>query len=109
MKMLYKPVKCLKKVPLKRMPQDVLGNMKWWFVDSETSEAVIEDEQDKVILRIYDPLHLVNLSRNDLLKLHENHILFHDSWRHEGRKYQKVVKVCMTHGLHAGSELNKDR
>ena len=108
MKMIYKPVKCLKKVPLKQMPQDILRNMKWWFVDGETSEAVMEDQDDKEILRVYDPLHLVNLSRDDLLKLHANQILCHDSWMHEGRKYQKVVKVCVTHGLHAGSVLNRE-
>ena len=90
------------------MPQDVLGNLKWWFVDGVTSEAVMEDEDDNEILRVYDPLHLVNLSRNDLLKLHENHILCHESWGHEGRRYQKVVKVCVTRGLHAGSSLNRE-
>ena len=35
-RVVYQPVKCLKKVPLKKMPQDVLGTIKWWYVDKDT-------------------------------------------------------------------------
>ncbi len=84
MSMIYKPVKCLKKVLLKKMPQNILQNLKWWYVDSDTGEAVMEDQDEQCLLRIYDNLYLVNLSKDDLLKLHENKILYIDSWRHEG-------------------------
>ena len=70
------------------MPQDVLGNMKWWYVDSTTGEAVMEDQNEQEILRVYDYLHLANLSKEDLLKLHENKMLSIDFWRHEKRRYQ---------------------
>ena len=73
--MIYKPVKCLKKVPLKKLPQNILQNMKWWYVDSETGEAVMEDQDEQCLLKTYDNLHLVNLSKDDLLKQHENKIL----------------------------------
>ena len=107
MRMVYKPVKCLKTIPLKKMPQDIFENLKWWYVDSEIGEAVMEDHEENILLKVYDCLHLVNLSKDDLLKLHENKILFLDSWRHEGRKYQNVVKVCIEKNLHAGSDLYK--
>ena len=85
--MYYKPVKCLKKVPLKKMPQNVLSELKWWYVDNDTREAVMEDHSEQVLLKVYDYLHLANLSKDDLLKLHTNKILFTDFWRHEGRMY----------------------
>ncbi len=54
MQMVYKAVKCLKKVPLKKMPQNVLQNLKWWYVDSDTGEAVMEDQDEQCLLRIYE-------------------------------------------------------
>ena len=87
------------------MPQNILCDLKWWYVDTETGEAVMEDQEEKVLLRVYDYLHLVNLSKDDLLKLHTNKILFTYFWRHEGRRYQRLVKVCFDKGLHAGSDL----
>ena len=86
MRMVYKRVKCLKQVPLKKMPQDGLKNLKWWYADGETGEALMDDKDDKEVLQVYDYMHLVNLSKHDLLKLHENKILFVDDWRHEGQR-----------------------
>ena len=65
----------------------------------------MEDQDEQCLLRIYDNLHLVNLSKDDLLKLHENKILYIDSWRHEGRRYHNVVSVCVAKGLYLGSVL----
>ena len=103
--MYYKPVKCQNKVPLKKMPQDILKDLKWWYVDNDTGEAVMEDQNDQVLLKVYDYMHFANLFKDDLLKLHTNKILFIDFWRHEGRRYKRVVIVCVDKGLHAGSEL----
>ena len=82
-----------------------MGDLKWWYVDSDTGEAVMEDDSEQVLLKVYDYMHLANLSKYDLLKLHTNKILFTDFWRHEGRRYQRVVKVCVEKGLHADSDL----
>ena len=103
--MYYKPVKCLMKVPLKKMPQNILSDLKWWYVDSETGEAVMEDQDEQVLIRVYDYLHLANLSKDDLLKLHTNKILFTNFGSHEDRRHQRVVRVCVNKGLHAGSDL----
>ena len=105
MKMYYKPVKCLKMVPLKKMPQNVLNDLKWWYIDSTTREAVMEEKNEQVILKVYDYLHLANLSKDDLLILNENQMFSTDFWRHERRRYQRVVRVCIEKGLHAKSDL----
>ena len=102
MKMVYKPVKCLKQVPLKKMPQNILANVKWWYVDKDTGEAVMQDPDYNELLRVYDPLHLVNLSRDDLLKLNDIKILCMDIWKSEAKKYQNVVRVCVDKNVHAG-------
>ena len=106
-RVVYQPVKCLTKVPLKKMPQDVLETVKWWYVDKDTGEAVMQDQDYKELLRVYDPLHLVNLSKGDLLKLNELSLLCMDIWIDEAQKYKRVVRMCVEKGLHAGSELNK--
>ncbi|KAI3805233.1 hypothetical protein L1987_27420 [Smallanthus sonchifolius] len=40
----FKPVKVVQKVPLKKIPHDFIGNLKWWYVDVNTGEARIEDQ-----------------------------------------------------------------
>ena len=105
MRMVYKPVKCLKKVPLKKMPQDILSHVKWWYIDKDTGEAVMQNQDYEELLRVYDPLHLVNLSKNDLLKLNKIKILRMDIWSFEAQKYQNVVKLCVEKGLHAGCHM----
>ncbi|KAI3682972.1 hypothetical protein L1987_83391 [Smallanthus sonchifolius] len=44
-------VRAVKKIPLKKIPQDFIGNMKWWYVDVNTSEARVEDKDNKIIVR----------------------------------------------------------
>ncbi|KAI3776217.1 hypothetical protein L1987_45990 [Smallanthus sonchifolius] len=43
----FKPVRAVQKIPLKKIPQDFLGNMKWWYVDVNTGEARIDDKDNK--------------------------------------------------------------
>ncbi|XP_076902849.1 uncharacterized protein LOC143557729 [Bidens hawaiensis] len=73
--MKYKPIRCLKEVPMKMMPKNVLKNLKWWYVDCQTAEAVMEDEDEQEILRVYDPMHLVNF-----LKLTCREFMLEDEW-----------------------------
>ena len=95
MVMKYKPILCLKEVPMKMMPKDVLKNLKWWYVDCQTTEAVMEDEDEQEILRVYDPMHLVNLSQADLQVLNDMKIFYIPAWKDEAKKYQRVVSVCV--------------
>ena len=52
----------------------------------------------------YDPMHLVNLSKNDLKMLYKQQIFYRDDWRHHGYRYQSVVDVFVKKKLHAGSK-----
>ncbi|KAI3815602.1 hypothetical protein L1987_15276 [Smallanthus sonchifolius] len=35
----FRPVRAVHMIPLKKIPQNFLGNMKWWYVDVNTGEA----------------------------------------------------------------------
>ena len=83
----------------KENASEYLSTLKWWYVDSDTGESVMENHSEQVLLKVYDYPHLANLSKDDLLKLHTNKIMFTDFWRHEGRRYQRVVRVCVDKGL----------
>ncbi|KAI3808118.1 hypothetical protein L1987_24061 [Smallanthus sonchifolius] len=63
----FKPVRAVQKIPLKKIQQDFLGNMKWWYVDVNTCEARIDDKDNKVIVSLYDAMNLINFSKKDLL------------------------------------------
>ncbi|KAI3825137.1 hypothetical protein L1987_06613 [Smallanthus sonchifolius] len=57
-RLVYKPVRCETKIPLSKLPQDILGDMWYWYVDPKTGEAVImgkgklktEDDEDPELL-----------------------------------------------------------
>ena len=68
----------------------------------------MQDVEYNELLRVYDPLHLVNLSKEDLFKLNEIKILSMDIWRSEARKYQNVVQLCVEKDLHAGYNMFKE-
>ena len=43
----YKPVKSLKRIPLRTFGFDIMRNLKYWYLDSDTSEAVFMNEDKK--------------------------------------------------------------
>ncbi|KAI3742528.1 hypothetical protein L1987_60212 [Smallanthus sonchifolius] len=93
------------KIPLKKIPQDFLGNMKWWYVDVNTGEARIEDKDNKVIVCFYDAMNLINFSKKDQRTLRKNEIMFIDEWKEQGLQYKRVLEICRRYGVHAGSRL----
>jgi hypothetical protein len=112
-KKIYPAVKCMQQIPLKTMPQDILGNLKRWSVDSVTGEALMFEHDDEVeneereILKIYDRRHLMNLSKADLLMLHKNRITAIEGWEDVARDYQSMVKTCIKLKIYAGSKIYK--
>ena len=102
-KLVYKRVECMKQVPLKKLPQNVLSNLKWWHVDVDTGEAEMVDRDDKSILKVYDPIHLVNLSEADLKILSENNIMYRLDWEEQALEYQAVIEVCRKKNAHTGT------
>ncbi|KAI3825190.1 hypothetical protein L1987_06667 [Smallanthus sonchifolius] len=90
----YKPVRDVHKIPLKKISQDFLGNMKWCYVDVNTGEARIEDKDNKVIVCFYDGMNLINFSKKDQRTLRKNEIMFTDVWREQGLQYKRVLEIC---------------
>ena len=84
------------------MPQDVFKNMLGWYVDRYTGEAIMVDENNRRLLRVYDALHLVNLSKDDLLRLDTIKIFSWPEMEAEAKKYQDVVTLCVQRMVHAG-------
>lgn len=112
-KCVFSPVDCLKKIPLKKMPQDVLADLHYWGIDGATGEAYMVKVNDEVeegfteLMRVYDYMHLINLSKGDLLKLHKNRIVFIERYRSVAKRFQNIVDLCVKKGLHAGSDWYK--
>lgn len=91
-KIVYPLVKSLKKIPQEKLSIDFTTKLKWWFYNGTTGEALIEyfveGETDKLkAVYVYDPISLINLSRQDLQKLKENQILFSTGERSEAMKF----------------------
>ncbi|KAI3807960.1 hypothetical protein L1987_23899 [Smallanthus sonchifolius] len=79
----FRPVRAVHRIPLKKIPQDFLGNMKWWYVDVNIGEAMIEDKENKVIVCFYDAINLINFSKKDQRTLRKNEIMFTDEWKEQ--------------------------
>ena len=97
----YDPILCESDVPLRKWKLDILKTLTLWYFDSKTYEAVMIDEKCNEIMRVYEPLHLINLSKDDLLSLNRKEIWIPKGFEEPGMKYQNVVKVCVKQGVHA--------
>jgi len=93
---------------VKVLSQTALEKLDWWYVDQVTGEAVMMDRKDKEIMRVYDPIHLINLPQEHLEYLHDVDILRKDDWIDIAETYQKVVAVCVREGVHAGCDWMKE-
>ena len=68
-----------------------------------TGEAEMWDHDDNVVMKVYDPIHLVNLSEADLKKLFETKIFCREDWEQQAWEYQAVIEVCVKQNAHTGS------
>ncbi|MFS7994337.1 hypothetical protein Hanom_Chr12g01104741 [Helianthus anomalus] len=71
-KIVYKPRRCVKKMLhlLKKYLLDILKDLKCWFVERVTGEVVMtQDNLINEIVRVYDPINLINFFMDDLKKL----------------------------------------
>ena len=89
---------------MKKLPLDVVGSMVGWRVDSLTGEAIMYGADKKILLKVYDPRHFINLSENDLKMLHNVYPQYSNHMLDETLKYVKMVKQCIETGVHAGSK-----
>jgi hypothetical protein len=65
----------------------------------------MKNDQGKELLRVYDPMSLINLSHWDQEILHKSKIMYDRSWEREALQYAHVTKVCLKKKIHAGSSL----
>ena len=99
-------IKCMIKVPAKKWAQDILDKMDNWEIDRNSGEAkMYADSQKKILLRrVYDPMQMVNFSRNDLRKLYDTECSFLPFWKHEETRYRKILQLCLHDDIHANSK-----
>ncbi|KAI3802315.1 hypothetical protein L1987_30445 [Smallanthus sonchifolius] len=103
-RLVYKPVRCETKIPLSKLPQDILGDMWYWYVDPKTGEAVIMGKgksdsgntMPKEVIRVFDEVCFINFSVNDLEVLADKFCIHTDEWtKLLSAKYDKLIKFCL--------------
>ncbi|KAI3754649.1 hypothetical protein L1987_54436 [Smallanthus sonchifolius] len=100
----WQPPTTMKKIQLRKLPQNFSRYFKWWNYDSRTGEAVIvlDKGDDWETIRVYDPMWLTNLSERDVYTLYKRPI-FSDIWDMEqALQFQRVIEVCFAYEIHAG-------
>jgi hypothetical protein len=100
-----RPIKRILKVPVKKWPQDVLSTLDHWEIHRDTGEALMYGDRDKrvILLRVFDPMQIVNLSRDDQRRLYDTECLFRPSWTTEESRYRKILRICLHANIHANS------
>ncbi|KAI3795104.1 hypothetical protein L1987_37749 [Smallanthus sonchifolius] len=103
-RLVYKPVRCETKILLSKLPQDILGDMWYWYVDPKTGEAVVMSKGKsesgnmvpKEVIRIFDEVCFINFSVNDLEVLADKYCIHTDEWtKLLSAKYDKLIKFCL--------------
>jgi hypothetical protein len=100
-----RPIKCMKKVPAKKWDQNILDNLNNWEIDRNTGEARMYADWDKtkILMTVYDPMQLVNLSRSDIRMLYDTECSFLPFWKAEEDRYRKILRICLSAEIHANS------
>jgi len=98
-------IKCMKTVPAHKWPQDVLQRLDNWEIDKVTGEAKMYADKGKkvLLLRINDPMQVVNLSRGDQRRLYDTECSFIPFWLTEENRYRKILRICLHEQVHADS------
>ncbi|KAK9053345.1 hypothetical protein SSX86_029978 [Deinandra increscens subsp. villosa] len=97
-----KPIQ-LKKIPLKKLEQDFIKTLRWWYYDENSGEAVVVVKEQNKVIRLYHPMWLINLSKDDIDKLYHNNILYKAEHAEQALQFQRVIRVCFAFGIHAGN------
>jgi hypothetical protein len=95
----------MSKVPAKKWGLDILKELNNWEIDRNTGFATMygDSQKTKVLLSMYDPMQIVNLSRSDLWKLNDIDCLYVPFWRIEAERYKKLIRTCLKEMIHANS------
>jgi len=104
-KYVQRPIKCMLKVEAKKWPQNILSNLDNWEIDRNTGEAKMYADKDKkiILMRMNDPMQLVNLSRYDQRTLYDTECSYIAFWTFEENRYRKILRICLHANIHADS------
>ena len=94
----------MKTAPVKTLPRNWEKSFNRWYYDNRTGEAVIVlgTGLKTKLIKIIDPLWLINLSESDNDALHRYRILIERVEDYYlAMQYQRVVDVCHKHGIHS--------
>jgi hypothetical protein len=100
-----RPIECMERVPAKKWKQNLLGNLDHWEIDRNSGEAKMYADQDKkiILMRMSDPMQLVNVSRFDQRRLYDTECLFIPFWKTEENRYRKILRICLHARIHGDS------
>ena len=98
-------IKCVERVPAIKWDQDLLTTMTYWQIDIKSGEAqmFVDYSKSKMLLRMYDPMQVVNLSRGDQRRLIETPCTANRFWRTEVRRYLNILAFCLAERIHGNS------
>lgn len=102
----YGKVKSIRWIPLHQWAQDMLRDMEFWMVDRHTGEAVMKTsiaKGDKELLRISDPLQLINFSHVDLKRLVMLPMGCDNILVDEKDRYEKMVRLLLVNHIYPDS------
>lgn len=90
-----------------KFDQYLFKDLKYWYHDSETIKVVIQGQTGE-ILRIYDPMNLVNLSKNDFKALYAKKIMAHKDYNVEAQTLLWVVQLLLRRRFMHDQKRRKD-
>ncbi|KAD6795654.1 hypothetical protein E3N88_06550 [Mikania micrantha] len=100
-----------KRPRLRMMEQNWNQYFKFWFYDEQTAEAVIllKQEDKWRVIRMLDPVWIVNCSKDDIDLLNMAEIYADDghhdvgiNYKDMAVQYQTIARMCYTLGIHYG-------
>ena len=91
-------IECVREVPTIQWDQDMLTTMTYWQIDIKSGEAqmFVDDSKSKMLLHMYDPMQVVNLSRGDQRRLLDTPCSAVRFWIVEERRYRNILAHCVT-------------
>ncbi|MFS7952975.1 hypothetical protein Hanom_Chr07g00613241 [Helianthus anomalus] len=108
LKMVYPPARCLCKIPMRKFDLDKIRGIGYWYYDGKTGEAVItKKKMIEEILRILDPVWLINLKMEHLKVLRRLPLHYNKEDHPLADHFIKVVQFCVKNQVCAGSDYSK--
>lgn len=102
----YGPPSTMQKVPIRKLRKGLSEKFRFWYYDRQTTEAVIvvgDDDQWESI-RVFDPMWLRNLSKDDIRTLCCFPMFFDVQDMDQAMLFVNVVRTCYLLDIHGKSK-----